>query len=388
MANKKYLGVFEDAKRGTFYVSTSFTTKDGITIKKCKRGFKTAKQAELWKVQTQLEFSQKDYCEFENKKNQLTSVVDKYIKYKSANRKASTLYDIKARLTRYVIPYFDKKLNEINVNDIENFYAGISKLDLSILTKNTILSSATTFFEYLDLMEMINPTIYRKFKLICVQFKGEKKQVGKYITLDELKLILNELDTNNITTHIVNLFLKVAFFTGARRGEILALKYSDISKKNGYEITYNKQATATIKCGNNKIHTFKNRISIVPYTKTNTTKVVSIPEWLYEDIQELKYLTNADDNQYIFEKEGILLSENVIRYHLNIALKKANLEHIRVHDLRHSHTTMLYELGCDSKYVAERLGHTSDKTSKIVYEHLTNQKRLKNDNIINKIKLS
>lgn len=387
MANKKYLGVYEDSKRGSFYVSTSFTTKDGITIKKCKRGFKTAKQAELWKIQTQLEFSQKNYYEFENKKNMLKSVIKKYIEYKSSKLKPSTLYYIEKRLNLYVAPFFDKKLNEIGIEDIQNFYENLSKKDILSSSKNVIISTATTFFEYLDLTEMINPSIYRKFKLICVPFKCEKSNVGKYIALEDFKKIIDELDCQDLSEHRLSLFLKLAFFTGARRGENLGLKFSDVSSKNGYFLTYNKQVAIKKKTDNRVLYSFDNCYAVVGYTKTNVTKTVSISEWLYEDIIELKYRLKAEDNDYIFAFENKILELDFIKNKLDKILKKLNLEHIRIHDLRHSHTTMLYDLGCDSKYIAERLGHSSDKTSKEVYEHLTNQKKKKNDTIITTIKL-
>jgi integrase len=68
-------------------------------------------------------------------------------------------------------------------------------------------------------------------------------------------------------------------------------------------------------------------------------------------------------------------------------LKLAGLPDIKIHDLRHSHTTMLYDNGCDSKYVAERLGQICEQTSLRTYKHLTKEKKQMNDNIVNQFTL-
>ena len=50
--------------------------------------------------------------------------------------------------------------------------------------------------------------------------------------------------------------------------------------------------------------------------------------------------------------------------------EQAGLEPIRVHDLRHSHTSMLIDMGFDIKEISERLGHESVKTTWDTYAHL------------------
>ena len=49
--------------------------------------------------------------------------------------------------------------------------------------------------------------------------------------------------------------------------------------------------------------------------------------------------------------------------------KKAGLPHIRVHDLRHSHASMLINMGISPKLIQERLGHKSISTTLDVYSH-------------------
>lgn len=51
------------------------------------------------------------------------------------------------------------------------------------------------------------------------------------------------------------------------------------------------------------------------------------------------------------------------------------LQEIRFHDLRHTHATLLLEEGFDAKYVSERLGHDSVRTTLDLYGHVTSKRR-------------
>lgn len=65
---------------------------------------------------------------------------------------------------------------------------------------------------------------------------------------------------------------------------------------------------------------------------------------------------------------------NVSRYYLATELKRgckeANVKQIRLHDLRHSHASLLIELGYSPLLIAERLGHEKIETTLQIYSHL------------------
>ena len=88
-----------------------------------------------------------------------------------------------------------------------------------------------------------------------------------------------------------------------------------------------------------------------------------------------------------FFKNGTFLSRLSIRFVLNKHLDLVNIKRIRIHDFRHSHITNLYDMGCDGKYVAERVGHSNEMTSRKVYQHLTKNKKRKNDLLVSKMKI-
>ncbi len=66
--------------------------------------------------------------------------------------------------------------------------------------------------------------------------------------------------------------------------------------------------------------------------------------------------------------------------------EKVGLKQIRVHDLRHSHASMLIEMGVPLLEIAERLGHESVKTTLDTYSHLYPDKDLKLADALNQFR--
>ena len=54
-------------------------------------------------------------------------------------------------------------------------------------------------------------------------------------------------------------------------------------------------------------------------------------------------------------------------------VRRAPVPTIRFHDLRHTHATMLAELGASPKYVQHRLGHKNIQVTMNIYQHLTDK---------------
>jgi integrase len=67
---------------------------------------------------------------------------------------------------------------------------------------------------------------------------------------------------------------------------------------------------------------------------------------------------------------GPLRKSNVIRRSFHPLLRRAGLPHIRFHDLRHTHATLLLSQGVHPKVVAERLGHASIAMTLDIYSHV------------------
>ena len=90
-----------------------------------------------------------------------------------------------------------------------------------------------------------------------------------------------------------------------------------------------------------------------------------MPQFLAEEVQEyLNQLYGIGKNDRIFE-----ITESYLHHEMDRGAKEAGVKRIRIHDLRHSHVSLLIEMGFSALAIADRVGHESvDITYK--YAHL------------------
>ena len=67
--------------------------------------------------------------------------------------------------------------------------------------------------------------------------------------------------------------------------------------------------------------------------------------------------------------EGTPIDPSNLRRNFNTLIEKANVPKIRFHDLRHTHASLMLQLGVNVKVISERLGHASTKITLDRYSH-------------------
>lgn len=167
----------------------------------------------------------------------------------------------------------------------------------------------------------------------------------------------------------VKLAFDVLFYTGMRSGELLALTPADILPNKRIDISKNY---AKVK---------GQELFLEPKTP-KAKRYISIPDFLYDDIQNYVaklYGIEKGDRIFYFPKSA--LEKEIKR-----VAEKVGLKPIRVHDLRHSHASMLIEMGFDPLEIADRLGHESVKTTLDTYSHLYPDKDQKLAGALNKLR--
>lgn len=153
-------------------------------------------------------------------------------------------------------------------------------------------------------------------------------------------------------------FFSTLFFTGRRKGEVLALSPADVKTDS---IKFNKSLT-------------RKTISGSPYevTSTKTEKIASTPicEPLKKELQNYE----VPENNFYFGG-NTPLAENTIRRAFNAYAEKAGVKQIRIHDLRHSFVSMLIHLGANLPVVADLIGDTLEQATK-TYAHMYEEDKL------------
>lgn len=151
----------------------------------------------------------------------------------------------------------------------------------------------------------------------------------------------------------MKLAFDILFYTGMRSGELLALTPPDILPDRRISIS--------------KTFARVNGQEMFLEPKTpKSRRDISIPDFLYGDITAYiskLYGIGPDDRIFYFTKSAL---EKEMKRNAPMA----GLEPIRVHDIRHSHASMLIEMGFNALEISERLGHESVKTTPDTYSHL------------------
>ena len=189
--------------------------------------------------------------------------------------------------------------------------------------------------------------------IILPEFKKGKKQIN-FLTIEEVNTLLDFYKNNQYWYTLFRLMI----YTGLRRGETLALTWEDIDFKNK-TLTVNK----TLSIGE-----YKKIVLSTPKTE-NSIRTIDLDNKTLLELQKLKIQSKY---KLIFpNKKGNFSRLSNIADKLNQAIKETGIKKIRVHDLRHTHASLLFASGANIKYVQTRLGHSDIKTTLNIYTHVT-----------------
>ena len=162
----------------------------------------------------------------------------------------------------------------------------------------------------------------------------------------------------------------IALATGARRGEVLALRWRNVDLDRGLVrvVESLEQTRAGLR--------FKP-------PKTDRTRVITLPAFAVSELRRLKREQAETLLKLGVRQTGAALvcarpdGEPVVPmslteiFHRRVVLLGSDFPQVRFHDLRHSHATQLLLAGVHAKIVQERLGHASITTTLDVYSHVT-----------------
>ena len=203
------------------------------------------------------------------------------------------------------------------------------------------------------------------------------KKQNKFLDAVELKETLMQL--SKIDSRISLLFEFVSL-TGLRIGELLALRNSDYDKENATiningTIQYDYKNSSEIKRGTPK------NIYSVRNVSLSDRAVSILDSIMLENKRRSLWFEGYIDHGYIFTSSRG--NPYDIQF-LNRRLKGVHIEgkHLTTHIFRHTHISMLAELGVPLKTIMQRVGHNDPNTTLSIYTHVT---KSMHDDVINKL---
>lgn len=341
------MSVYKNEKRGTWYTTFRYTDWQGARKQKKKEGFKTKKEAQLFEREFLLK-------ETSNPNMTFASLIDLYMTDIKSRIRITTYENKENIIYNKVLPYFkEKKIDEITSADVRIWQNELINSGYSNTYIKTINNQLSAVFNYAVRYHNLQKNPAREAGSV-----GKKKADRvSFWTVDEFKKAISYIDVND---YITKISLEVLFWTGIRQGELFALTQNDIDIDNG-TISITKSLA---KLSNGDIIINK------PKTKTSE-RTVEIPPFLANGIKEFinRYPVALKPDEQIFQTSKSNLAKKI-----KAIAEKANLKRIRVHDLRHSHASMLINLGFSALMVKERLGHQNIETTLETYSHLYTSK--------------
>lgn len=262
--------------------------------------------------------------------------------------KESTYHRNLATFNNHILKHFSNKyLKDITVSDCQKF--AMEYIDY--VKGKEMFNQAKRVYEYAIKMEYADDNPFNR--VILPNYKKPKKEVN-FLSIDEVNILLDYVKDD---LYWYTLF-RLMIYTGLRRGEILALTWNDIDfKKKTLNIDKSLSIGLDYKVILSTTKTEKSKRKIIIDDKTLTS---------------LKKLKLQNRSYIIFpNSKGEYKRLADISDKLKLIIKDTGIKNIRVHDLRHTHASLLFASGANAKEVQERLGHTDIKTTLNIYTHVT-----------------
>lgn len=299
-----------------------------------------------------------------SKKISLSDLYQEYITAKKHEVRESSLTKSIQVLTRHVLPYFPKvKLDKLTIPLLQKWKQKIEDLGLSLTMRKNIYKEFRAMMNYAVKMEYIPNNILLKVGNFKAPLEAHKEM--SFYTPEEFKLYIatakyfaEKQDSMQSWNYYV--FFYIAFFTGMRKGEIHALTWEDI-KDNEIHIT--KSLTQKLK-GEDKITPPKNKSSIRTIQIPNKLQKV-----LHQHFERCQNISGFSPKMFVCGGTTPLRDTSIDNANRRFA-EVAGVKHIRIHDFRHSHASLLANNGINIQEIARRLGHSDIKTTLQTYSHL------------------
>ena len=331
---------YKDKERNTWYCSF-YITKNGKRVIKKKRGFETRRSA--------LEFERKYLEQHNGDLDNMTfeSMWELYCEDMKVRLRENTMLTKTYIAKLKILPYFgNMKLTEIKATHIRNWQNELIKQGYKETYLKTISNQLSAFFNYCVKYHDLGSNPARKAGSIGKSRADEMQ----FYTISEFETFIKGVSDKPQS----EMAFKVLFWTGMRIGELMALTYSDIDFENNIiHITKSYQR-------------LNGKDVITPPKTPKSVRDITMPETLKNELYEyVGRLYGILPDQRIFQFTKHFLEKELVR-----SAKTTGVKRIRAHDMRHSHATMLIEMGVPILEVRDRLGHEKVETTLNTYGHL------------------
>lgn len=344
----------KDKKTNKWLIQYRYTDWQGKRRKSTKRGFDTKRSAEAWLR----DFLLKQQMDFNMK---FKDFLDIYYTDMETRLRKTTMISKHYMIDLKILPYFgEMSMCSIQAADIRNWQNNLIKQGYAPTYLKTINNQLCAIFnfavKYYNLKE--NP---------CDKVGSigkSKADEMNFWTKDEFLCFVDHVMDKRLS-YIAFMML---YWTGMRIGELLALTPKDVDFEHQIiSITKSYQRV-------------RGEDIISPPKTPKSIRKITIPQFLIDDLEDyINSLYGISENDRLLP-----ITKTYLEHEMQRGIKASGLKRIRLHDLRHSHASLLVEMGFQPLAIAERLGHEKIETTLNTYSHLYPNKQMQLADMLNK----
>lgn len=251
----------------------------------------------------------------------------------------------------------EKRIDRITTATVEAFITAKQGEVVSLRTLRKLLVTLNQIMGYAVRHRLIDFNPVRDAERPKATGKVDGTHEMKILSPEQIRALIEaEPDQQHRTLYLA------AIMTGARQGELLGLKWSDVDL-DGRQVHIRR--------------TFNHGRFFEPKTKGSARKIDMAP-LLVKELASWKLASGGRGEDLVFSSgDGTPMHRpNMMWRHFMPTLKAAGIEGIRFHDLRHTYASLMLAQGENVKYVQTQLGHSTPTITLNVYAHLlkeTNQ---------------
>ncbi len=318
---------------GKWYVSYFKVKWTGEKKRTIKRGFKTKREAEKFLAEQRLKDTKDLDMTFE-------IFVEIYLNDLKNRIKENTMVTKTYMINNKILPYFKNlKMNEINVSDVIQWqnellaYRDAKQQPYSPVYLKTIHNQLSAIFNHACKKYGLTKNPARDAGNMG---KETHKEMEFWTKEEYLKFSEVMMDKDGIYQAF-----EMMYWCGLRLGEMLALTPEDFD--------FEKETVRI-----NKSYQRIKGEDVITDPKTEKSKrVVQMPHFLVEEMQDY-----IDRLYHIKKKDRIfLITKSWLHHEMDRGSKESGVKRIRIHDLRHSHVSLLINMGFSALAIADRVGH-------------------------------
>lgn len=351
-----------------------------------KREYEKFKQMEKLKFEQEVEKEKADRAEINFRDFSKEAMALKEF----SGIKKSTLARYKDMLESRIIPAFgSKRVQEITVKDLNDFYMSLSKNGTNKRNKNEPLSDKTIVEHHRLISSIMEEALRHKLIEENPAKNATVPSVAapnvNYYQQDDLLKIKAAFDTMDLKWKTIGYVL---MYYGCRRGECLGLKREAIDFKN-HQLTISSCVLYNNEYGvYDTEYTKNNKVRILPMTEEFEELMRKYLNWL--DKEKEFWGSDWKNTPYIFTAEdgGMLnpgtLSSKLKRLEAKFKEKDPCFPHLNSHAFRHTAVSIMLSRGVDVVTVAYYVGDTTATVTKI-YAHIMNDAKINAGNVMSSL---